>query len=68
MDNISLNTKINFLTEDLKKEVVDFIEFLLKKKKSAAQKKSPKFGSGKGFFKMAEDFDEPLKDFEEYMK
>ena len=29
-------------------------------------KPSPRFGSGKGLITMAGDFDEPLKDFEEY--
>ena len=27
----------------------------------------PQFGSGKGLMVMADDFDEPLADFEEYM-
>ena len=27
----------------------------------------PKFGSARGLIHMAEDFDEPLEDFEEYM-
>ena len=26
----------------------------------------PKFGSAKGLFKMSDDFDEPLEDFEDY--
>jgi len=26
----------------------------------------PEFGSGKGLFRMADDFDDPLPDFEEY--
>lgn len=29
-------------------------------------KPRPKFGSGKGLITMTDDFDEPLKDFEEY--
>ena len=29
-------------------------------------KPRPQFGSGKGLITMADDFDEPLKDFEEY--
>jgi prevent-host-death family protein len=29
-------------------------------------KPRPQFGSGKGLIKMSDDFDEPLKDFEEY--
>ena len=31
-------------------------------------KSSPQFGSGKGLIAMSDDFDEPLKDFEEYMQ
>jgi len=31
------------------------------------QKKVPVFGCAKGQFRMAEDFDEPLEDFKEYM-
>ena len=31
-------------------------------------KGEPKFGSGKGLFTMADDFDAPLEEFEEYMK
>jgi len=66
MDTVSLYTKLNSLPENLKKEVVDFLEFLLEKNKKEKKKKSPKFGSCKGFFKMAPDFDEPLDDFKEY--
>lgn len=29
-------------------------------------KPRPQFGTGKGLIKMSDDFDEPLKDFEEY--
>lgn len=29
-------------------------------------KPRPQFGSGKGLIKMSDDFEEPLKDFEEY--
>jgi hypothetical protein len=66
MDTVSLYTKLNSLPESLKKAVVDFLEFLVEKNKKE-KKKSPKFGSCKGFFKMAPDFDEPLDDFKEYM-
>jgi antitoxin (DNA-binding transcriptional repressor) of toxin-antitoxin stability system len=31
------------------------------------QKQQRRFGSAKGLITLAEDFDEPLKDFEEYM-
>ena len=31
-------------------------------------KPQPKFGSAKGLISMSDDFDEPLEDFNEYMK
>ena len=31
-------------------------------------KPNPQFGSGKGLITMSDDFDEPLKDFDEYMQ
>ncbi len=31
------------------------------------QKPSPKFGSARGLIEIADDFDEPLEDFREYM-
>jgi hypothetical protein len=31
------------------------------------EKKTPVFGCAKGQFRMSEDFDEPLEDFNEYM-
>jgi len=34
----------------------------------SVQKKRPQFGSAKGLIDMAEDFDEPLRDFDEYVK
>ena len=33
-----------------------------------ARKRRPVFGSGKGLFKIADDFDEPLEDFDPYMR
>ena len=32
------------------------------------EKPRPQFGSARGLFVMAEDFDEPLEDFDEYRK
>lgn len=58
--------KFSALPENLKEEVVDFIDFLLAKKQDK-HLKTPKFGSCKGLFEMAPDFDEPLEDFKEYM-
>jgi hypothetical protein len=31
------------------------------------QKPKPKFGSAKGLIKMADNFDEPLEEFKDYM-
>lgn len=67
--NHQIYQKINKLTPDLKKEVFDFIDFISQKqKKTKSNIKIPVFGSAKGQFKMAEDFDAPLADFSEYMK
>lgn len=70
MENATFYTKFNLLPEKLKGEALDFIDFLLyqnRKNKKDEVLKKPKFGSGKGMFEMAPDFDEPLDDFKEYM-
>lgn len=61
-------TQIELLPENLKKEVLDFIGYLLMKYKNEGKKKpAPKFGSAKGKYVLSADFDEPLEDFNEYM-
>jgi len=63
------------LPESLKKEVKDFIEFLLQKNTTSKGKKQPKkeaparqAGTLKGVITyIAEDFNEPLEDFKDYM-
>lgn len=59
------------LPENLKLEVLDYIEFLVKKQteKNFIMKKSKgrTFGSAKGKYQLAPDFDAPLDDFKEYM-
>lgn len=67
MNNISLYNKINSLPDNLKREVLDFVEFLQTKSKKEVSPKPRTFGSLKGKIKMAEDFDAPLEDFKEYM-
>ncbi|MEL6593241.1 MAG: DUF2281 domain-containing protein [Bacteroidota bacterium] len=53
--------KIQALPANLQAEVVDFIEFLTRKYlKDAENPKVPEYGSLKGTFKMADDFDAPL--------
>lgn len=67
MNNIFLYSKFNSLPENLKSEVSDFIDFLMSKTKKSPSKKKPKFGSGKGMFKMKKDFDQPIADFKDYI-
>ena len=61
-------SQIQQLPEQLKKEVLHYIEFLQTKYKTRNQKsKDRKPGSAKGKYKLAPDFDAPLEDFKEYM-
>lgn len=64
-------SKYKRLPDELKQEVDDFIEFLLLKYANEIRKqnrKKPQFGSCKGLFVIPDDFDEPLEDFNSYMK
>ncbi|MDO8951818.1 MAG: DUF2281 domain-containing protein [Draconibacterium sp.] len=65
MDQIQLYTKINFLPQELKSEVNDFVDFLLSKKKTEKKSKKPVFGCAKGEIFISLDFDEPLDDFKD---
>lgn len=68
MDDVLLYNKLSKLPESMRSEVADFIDFLMNKaKKGNINTNKPKFGSGKGMFKMKPDFDEPLEDFKDYM-
>lgn len=70
MSNRLIQSKINMLqSEELKKDLLLYLDFLLSKQfsENPPQKRVPKFGSGKGMFKMSDDFDSPLEDFKEYM-
>ena len=62
-----MHSKINLLPSNLKSEVNDFIEFLLKKNKTKQNKLVPKFGCAKGKIYTSPDFDEPLDDFKDYI-
>lgn len=62
--------EIHTLPENLKEEVLHFVQFLKQKqniKSKPAKKRERKFGGAKGMFVMTEAFDEPLEDFAEYM-
>lgn len=67
MDSTILQTKLASLPDHLKQEVADFIDVLTTRVKTNEEIKKPRFGSGKGMFVIAPDFDEPLEDFNEYM-
>ena len=68
MNNLSFYNKFISLPDELKLEVEDFIDFLSLKKELKSSGVKPQFGSGKGMFIMKPDFDEPLDDFNEYMR
>jgi hypothetical protein len=59
------------LPDIYKQEANDFIEFLLSKTNQIEIKNRPlkrnAYGSLKGKIKMADDFDEPLEEFKDYM-
>lgn len=67
MKQVHLYNKINFLPDNLRSEVNDFIDFLLSKKPKKDKESKPQFGCLKGQIVMAEDFDAPLDDFKDYM-
>jgi hypothetical protein len=65
MSNVILIEKINQLPDNLKLEVMDFVEFLemknSKKEEKIEIKKERVFGALKGKIHMSDDFDEPLE-------
>lgn len=67
MTDIQLYSQISALPSALKKQVSDFVANLKKKSKANTEIKERQFGYAKGFFKISDDFDEPLEDFKEYM-
>ena len=67
MDNNHLYRKIISVPEDLKSEVIDFIDFLLTKRKKEKPAQKSMFGIAKGKIHISSDFDEPLDDFKDYM-
>ncbi len=69
MTDISLYTKITSLPTNLKNEVLDFVDFLIAKKKNSTkkQKKQRQFGYAKNAIKIKPGFDDPIEDFKDYM-
>lgn len=68
MTDLQLYAKLSSLSPDLKKEVADFIDFLQHKSKRDKKQLKRPAGLAKGMIKISDDFDEPLDDFEAYMK
>lgn len=71
MTEQTLIQEIYTLPENLKLEVLHYIQFLKQKQTEKTEPEKPrkkrKAGSAKGKFVMADDFDAPLEDFAEYM-
>ena len=67
MSDIQLYNQLSLLPEKLKKEVQQFVDFLLYKQKQDNPIKKRQFGCAKDKIIMLEGFDEPLNDFKEYM-
>jgi hypothetical protein len=66
MSNLTLYTKLETLSPDLKSEVNDFVDFLLVKSSSKKKTIVPKFGRAKDKVHLSENFGEPLEDLNEY--
>jgi hypothetical protein len=65
MTNAQLHAAILSLPPDLKRQVENFIEFLLSK--PGGQFRKRQLGCAKGLIEIAPDFDDPLSDFKEFM-
>lgn len=67
MTTTNLQLEINSLPLNLRQEVADFVAFLKTKHQNKPKLKSREFGYAKGKIKLADDFDEPLEMFSEYI-
>ncbi len=67
MTTTNLQIEINSLPLNLRQKVADFVEFLKTKHKNKPKLKSREFGYAKGKIKLADDFDEPLEMFADYI-
>ena len=59
--------KADSLPTPLRRQVIAFIESIVKKRREELAQRRPVFGSGKGKIHLSPDFDAPLDDFNEYM-
>jgi hypothetical protein len=68
MEEKLILSQIQQLPEQLRQEVLHYIEFLQTKYNAKNRKsRNRKAGSAKDKYKLAPDFDAPLEDFKEYM-
>lgn len=67
MSDTSLYLDYHSLPEDLRKELLAYLETLKKKSKKKKTPAKRKFGALKGKFKIPADFNQPLDDFKDYM-
>lgn len=69
MSSADLLVKIDSLPEDIRRQVTDFIEFLLaRREKPEVPKRKRPIGLMKGQIRMSDDFDDPLDELKEYME
>ncbi|MGN6605164.1 MAG: type II toxin-antitoxin system VapB family antitoxin, partial [Ginsengibacter sp.] len=66
MNDTQLLSQISSLPDSIKREVLDFVEFLKQKSQKKSKAKERVFGYAKGYFKLSDNFDEPLEDFKDY--
>lgn len=66
-DTDDLYSKLMSLPIPIKSEVVDYIDFLLKRHPSTKFTNHPKAGCMKGSFVITKDFNDELDCFKEYM-
>lgn len=61
--------QLGSLPEDVRKQVLDFIQFLMERRNrpEEPEKKERQIGLAKGMITIPDDFDEPLEDFKDYM-
>ncbi len=63
--------QLSSLPEDIRKQVLDFIAFLLQRNQGGPPPESNKIpvpGLAKGMVDVPDDFDDPLDDLKEYME
>ena len=63
--------QLSSLPEDIRQQVLDFIDLLMKGRQGGDPKdphKTPVPGLAKGMVTVPDDFDAPLDDFKEYME